>query len=210
MKIEEKFQFGIHRTLCISSLCHALPPEFFLKIEPFCVINLQQSLRSPRCGSKNSVYIFRCVWKWLVPLNPMVLLIIIPIKWLFQTNPYSGFLWRFWRPIIFRENIFRITAGIPNSIPQQSRMTFVYMFVWGTLSLSSKIDGHRHSERSLFLTFGLNLVIETVDRSWSSRKVESPKVCKSNTNRPTSSNIQVLAPLRLVPVPSWRAACRGS
>ena len=41
-----------------------------------------------------------CVWKWLVPLNPMVLLIIIPIypyeKWLFhweytqhfQTNPH--------------------------------------------------------------------------------------------------------------------------
>ena len=36
-----------------------------------------------------------CVWKWLVPLKPMVLLIIIPIKWLFhwentqhfQTNP---------------------------------------------------------------------------------------------------------------------------
>ena len=25
-----------------------------------------------------------CVWKWLVPLNPMVLLIIIPIKWLFH------------------------------------------------------------------------------------------------------------------------------
>ena len=28
--------------------------------------------------------ISHCVWKWLVPLNPMVLLIIIPIKWLFH------------------------------------------------------------------------------------------------------------------------------
>ena len=33
-------------------------------------------------GPINILYGF--VWKWLVPLNPMVLLIIIPIKWLFH------------------------------------------------------------------------------------------------------------------------------
>ena len=30
------------------------------------------------------IYIYGCVWKCCVPLNPMVLLIIIPIKWLFH------------------------------------------------------------------------------------------------------------------------------
>ena len=34
---------------------------------------------------------YGCVWKCRVPLNPMVLLIIIPIKWLFHWNIYPIF-----------------------------------------------------------------------------------------------------------------------
>ena len=39
----------------------------------------------------NSIFPCGCVWKWLVPLNPMVLLIIIPIKWLFHWEYYPTF-----------------------------------------------------------------------------------------------------------------------
>ena len=51
-------------------------------------------------GWKTGLVIFGCVWKWLVPLNPMVLLIIIPMKNgyfignipYFQTNPFCDII----------------------------------------------------------------------------------------------------------------------
>jgi hypothetical protein len=147
--------------LCAYHPCVTLYPLNFSLIEPFCVINLQQSLRSPRCGSKNSVYIFRFSLK---------------AHYFSRKNLQNH-----------RRNSKYHPAAKPHDV-------CICLYARGTLSLSSKIVGHRHIERSLFLTFGLNLVIETVDRSWSSRNFwKSFKVCKSNRNRPTSSNIQVLA-----------------
>ena len=43
--------------------------------------------------------VFGFVWKWLVPLHPMVLLIIIPTKWLFHWGytPFSDIpIWSSW------------------------------------------------------------------------------------------------------------------
>ena len=65
--------------------------EFLQTPEPLAMLgSLIQS------GHSSCFAPFGCVWKWLVPQNPMVLLIIIPIKWLllgiltqhFQTNPF--------------------------------------------------------------------------------------------------------------------------
>ena len=48
-------------------------------------------------------FLYGCVWKWLVSLNPMVFMIIIPIKWLFHWE-YTLFsdkpIWFFFGGII--------------------------------------------------------------------------------------------------------------
>ena len=60
------------------------------------------------CGLRFWVQTWRIIWKWLVPLHPMVLLIIIPTQWLFfgGYTPFSDIpKWRrigsctgFWGP----------------------------------------------------------------------------------------------------------------
>ena len=69
---------------------------------------------------------YGCVWKWLVPLNPMVLLIIIPflngdfIGGIphFQTNPYSF-------------PMFSLEINYNNKVPQKSTgIDFVVYNCW--------------------------------------------------------------------------------
>ena len=84
-------QMDSNGTIHWCSLMGALPGHCFAQFLAMISIQLTR-WRYGEASIKNLHFVvqcgvwctFGCVWKWLVPLNPMVLLIIIPIKWLFH------------------------------------------------------------------------------------------------------------------------------
>ena len=64
------------------------PPIILVKL---CWRLIHRSIRFGDKSMEKMEYLCGCVWKCCAPLNPMVLLIIIPIKWLFhwEYTPFS-------------------------------------------------------------------------------------------------------------------------
>ena len=95
-----------------------------------------------RLGWLWHIYPYGCVWKWLVPLNPMVLLIIIPIKWLFhweytqhfQTNPYLILFCSLASQLYFNLSTLAYVTRC-KKLQEESRYSMVHIFLMPLLPL---------------------------------------------------------------------------